>query len=132
MASLPRRGKRRGGRKGYAETHLFTVFLAQKIRAETSGRGRHRSLREIADLLANAGLGIKRGQATNRVNKPIPYGPSAIQTMLHTTPIKTDRVPWFEALWKQHRVGILNGERTGTTTEPLGFDAWYELSKKNI
>ena len=52
------------GRKGYAEIRPLVVFLAQKIRAERLMASRHRSLREIAFLLAKAGHGTKATQVT--------------------------------------------------------------------
>ena len=108
------------GRKGYAEIRPLVVFLAQKIRAERLMASRHRSLREIAFLLAKAGHGT-RGNASDHGPRNIrrysrPYGPSAVQKMLATKlSLNRDDTYRFERLWERRRPEILIGKRIGTT-----------------
>jgi hypothetical protein len=49
--------RKKTGRKSYAETHPWAVFLAQKLRAERLTDGSEMSLRDIGDLLAKRAMG---------------------------------------------------------------------------
>ena len=97
------------GRKSYADDRSrgFEVFLAQHLSAD-----RQHSLRSIASLMANAGLGTRvaayecDGETFFRVKA---YGPSAIRKMLQVQLPPEERAG-YESLLPLARTAI---------TEPL-------------